>query len=51
MKVVVIEVENGRVDMKDFREKAEKHKDNIAAFMITFPSTAGKFEETVHEMT
>ncbi len=29
--------------MKDLREKADKYKDNLAAYMITFPSTAGKY--------
>lgn len=51
MKVIVIEVENGQVDMKDLREKVEKYKDNLAAYMITFPSTAGKYESTIQEMT
>eukprot|EP00919_Chromeraceae_sp_WS-2016_P049443 GHVR01117112.1.p1 GENE.GHVR01117112.1~~GHVR01117112.1.p1 ORF type:complete len:127 (+),score=6.03 GHVR01117112.1:288-668(+) len=36
--------------MKDFKIKAEKHKDKLGAFMITFPSTAGKYETTIHEM-
>lgn len=50
MKVVVVETNNGSVDMDDFRAKAEKHSKNLAAFMITFPSTAGKYESTIHEM-
>ncbi len=38
---------NGDIDLADFRAKAEKHKDNLAACMITYPSTHGVFEETV----
>jgi glycine dehydrogenase len=49
-KVIVVEVDDGRVDMKDFHEKALKYKDELAAYMITFPSTAGKYEDTIHEM-
>ena len=36
--------------MKDFREKVAKHKDHLGAYMITFPSTAGKYEDTIQEM-
>jgi glycine dehydrogenase len=50
MKVIPVEVSNGRVDMADFRAKAEKYKDNLGAYMITFPSTAGKYEDTIQEM-
>ena len=42
--------ENGNIDLVDFREKAEKHSDNLAACMITYPSTHGVFEETVQEV-
>ena len=38
---------NGDIDVADFREKAEAHSDNLAACMITYPSTHGVFEETV----
>jgi len=38
---------NGDIDLIDFAAKIEKHKDNIAACMITYPSTHGVFEETV----
>ena len=38
---------NGDIDLADFRDKAEKHKDKLAACMITYPSTHGVFEETV----
>jgi len=37
--VVVKSAENGDIDVADFREKAQKHADNLAACMITYPST------------
>ncbi|MCV2894483.1 aminomethyl-transferring glycine dehydrogenase [Lentibacter sp. XHP0401] len=50
-KVVVIKsAVNGDIDLDDFRAKAEQHKDNLAACMITYPSTHGVFEETVKEV-
>jgi glycine dehydrogenase len=48
--VVVKTAENGDIDLDDFRAKAEKHGANLAACMITYPSTHGVFEETVHEI-
>ena len=48
--VVVKSAENGDIDLEDFRAKAEEHKDNLAACMITYPSTHGVFEETVREI-
>jgi glycine dehydrogenase len=51
MKVVVVAAaENGDIDVDDFRAKAEQHADNLAACMITYPSTHGVFEETVREI-
>ena len=51
-KVVVIKTAaNGDIDLEDFREKAEKHSENLAGCMITYPSTHGVFEETVTEVT
>ncbi|MCT8161079.1 aminomethyl-transferring glycine dehydrogenase [Pseudoruegeria sp. SHC-113] len=51
MKVVVVKsAENGDVDLADFRAKAESAGDNLAACMITYPSTHGVFEETVKEV-
>lgn len=43
-------VVNGFVDLKSLKEQAEKYKDNLGAFMITYPSTSGIYEETVKEM-
>ena len=40
----------GNTDMKDLAEKAAKHKDALAALMITYPSTHGVFEDTIVEI-
>ncbi|MEP6064562.1 MAG: aminomethyl-transferring glycine dehydrogenase [Paracoccaceae bacterium] len=48
--VPVKSAENGDIDLDDFRAKAEKHSDALAACMITYPSTHGVFEETVKEV-
>ena len=51
MKVVVVKsAENGDIDLEDFRAKAAAAGDNLAACMITYPSTHGVFEETVREV-
>ncbi len=51
MKVVVVECdENGNIDIEDLRKKAEEHKDNLAAWMVTYPSTHGVFESKIKEM-
>ncbi len=47
-KVVVVACdENGNIDTKDLKLKAEEHKDNLAALMVTYPSTHGVFEEAI----
>jgi len=52
MKVVVVKSdENGKIDVEDLKAKAEKHSENLAALMITYPSTHGVFEERVREIT
>ncbi|MFD0993013.1 aminomethyl-transferring glycine dehydrogenase [Tenacibaculum geojense] len=52
MKVVVTKTdERGNIDVEDLREKAEKHKDNLAALMVTYPSTHGVFEKAIKEIT
>ncbi len=48
--VTVKSAENGDIDLEDFRAKAEKHSENLAGCMITYPSTHGVFEETVKEV-
>jgi len=51
MKVVVVDNDNeGNIDMADFRAKVEKHGPNLAAFMVTYPSTFGVFEEAIVEI-
>ena len=51
MKVVVVKsAENGDIDVADFRAKAEVAGENLAACMITYPSTHGVFEKTVREI-
>merc|ERR1712146_628939 len=48
MKVVVVKSDkNGNVDVDDLKKLAEKHKDDLAALMITYPSTYGVFEEEI----
>lgn len=42
--------ENGNVDVEDIRAKAAEHKDNLAALMITYPSTHGIFEPAIKEI-
>ncbi|MDO6481259.1 aminomethyl-transferring glycine dehydrogenase [Shimia thalassica] len=48
--VPVKSAENGDIDLDDFRAKAEKHANELAGCMITYPSTHGVFEETVIEV-
>ena len=48
MKVVVVKCDNhGNVDFEDLKSKVETHKDNLAALMVTYPSTHGVFEEKI----
>jgi glycine dehydrogenase len=51
MKVVVVKCdEKGNIDTEDLKKKAEDHKDNLAAIMVTYPSTHGVFEENILEV-
>jgi glycine dehydrogenase len=51
MKVVVTRCDaNGNVDVEDIRRAAAKHSANLAAIMMTYPSTHGVFEEDVVEI-
>lgn len=51
MKIVVVKCDaNGNIDVQDLKEKVEQHKEKLAAFMITYPSTHGVFEAAVIEM-
>jgi glycine dehydrogenase len=48
--VPVKALDNGDVDLDDFRAKASQHAENLSCCMITYPSTHGVFEETVREI-
>ena len=51
MKVVIVQCdENGNIDINDLKEKAELHKESLAALMVTYPSTHGVFEEAIMEI-
>ncbi len=51
MEVVVVDCdENGNVDLEDLKTKAEEHRDYLAAFMVTYPSTHGVYEEGIKKM-
>ena len=51
MEVIVVDCDDkGNINIDDLQTKAEEHKDNLAAFMVTYPSTHGVFEEKIIEM-
>ena len=51
MKVVVVECDdNGNIDVKDLKAKAEQHQETLAAIMVTYPSTHGVFEEAIGDI-
>jgi glycine dehydrogenase len=51
MKVVLVQCDDqGNVDIGDLREKAAAHSENLAAIMVTYPSTHGVFEEGIKEI-
>ena len=51
MKVVIVKCdERGNIDVADLREKAEKHSSELAALMVTYPSTHGVFETEIKEI-
>ncbi|CAM5598181.1 Glycine dehydrogenase (decarboxylating) OS=Stutzerimonas stutzeri OX=316 GN=gcvP PE=3 SV=1 [Stutzerimonas stutzeri] len=51
MRVVVVACDSrGNVDIADLRAKAEQHAAQLAALMITYPSTHGVFEEGIREI-
>ena len=51
MKVVVVNCDKfGNIDVDDLRKKAELHKENLSALMVTYPSTHGVFEEKIQEI-
>ncbi len=51
MKVVVVKTDpDGNIDVADLRARAEQHADNLAALMVTYPSTHGVFETSIREV-
>ena len=51
MQVVVVACDTeGNIDLEDLQAKADTHRDNLAAAMITYPSTHGVFEEKIREI-
>ena len=54
MKVVPVtcaqSADNGDVDLDDLRARAEEHSENLAAIMVTYPSTNGIFERGIREI-
>ncbi len=52
MKVVVTKTDEwGNIDLEDLKAKVEIHSDNLAALMITYPSTHGVFESSIRQIT
>jgi glycine dehydrogenase len=51
MEVLVVKCdEKGNIDINDLREKAIKHKEQLSALMVTYPSTHGVFEKGIREI-
>ncbi len=51
MQVVVVGCDqDGNIDIEDLKAKAEKHSENLAALMVTYPSTHGVFETEIQQI-
>jgi glycine dehydrogenase len=51
MKVVIVKsTERGEVDLEDLRAQCETHADDLAAIMVTYPSTHGVYEDGIVEL-
>ena len=51
MKVIVTKTTaTGDIDLEDLKLRAEQNKDNLAALMVTYPSTHGVFEESIKDI-
>ena len=51
LKVVIVECDkHGNISKDDLAEKAKIHSDNLAAIMVTYPSTHGVFEHSIKEI-
>ncbi len=48
--VVVASTTEGNIDVEDLRAKAEAHRENLSALMVTYPSTHGVFEESIQDI-
>ncbi|QIX26846.1 aminomethyl-transferring glycine dehydrogenase [Nocardioides sp. JQ2195] len=52
MRVVVVKAsDDGSIDLDDLLAQCEKHSDDLAAIMVTYPSTHGAYEDTITELT
>jgi glycine dehydrogenase len=52
MRVVVVATDgSGNIDLDDLRKKADEHAADLAALMVTYPSTHGVFEEGIRDVT
>ncbi len=51
MKVVVVKsAADGSVDMDDLKKQCDEHRDDLAAIMVTYPSTHGAYEDTISDL-
>ncbi len=51
MKVVVVKpADDGTVDLADLRDQCQAHADDLAAIMVTYPSTHGAYEDTISDL-
>ncbi len=51
MEVVIVKCdERGNIDLENLRAKASEHSENLAALMVTYPSTHGVFESSIKEV-
>src|SRR6185295_18727835 len=51
LSVIVVKTDSqGNIDIADLKTQAEKHKDKLAALMVTYPSTHGVFEDGIKEI-
>ena len=51
MKVIGVKCDaNGNIDVSDLAARTEEHRENLAALMVTYPSTHGVFEETIRSI-
>lgn len=52
MKIVIVKnLQNGNIDIEDLKKKAAEHANDLAVFMVTYPSTYGVYESGIIEIT